>query len=239
MKIICDTMENCAKLAAKRYCELLKENPQATLGLATGSTPEKLYEELIRLYNAGEISFKDAVSYNLDEYVGLTGDHPQSYRYFMDTKLFNHVDICKENTHVPCGVDATDETAAAYDAEVMAHGGVDLQLLGIGENGHIGFNEPGTSVDAITHVVELTPSTREANKRFFDSIDDVPTHAVSMGIKTVMNAREIILMAYGANKAKAVAAAVNGPIDPMVPASILQKHPNCTLYVDKDAAALL
>ena len=239
MKIIIDTKENCAKLAAKQYAELLNRKPDCILGLATGSTPEELYKELIALNKAGEISFKQVSSYNLDEYVGLTGEHPQSYRFFMDDKLFNHVDINKDNTHVPCGIDMTDEKAAEYDKEIEKAGGIDLQLLGVGNNGHIAFNEPGTPLDSVTHVVKLTQSTLEANKRFFDSIDDVPTHAVCMGIKTIMNARKIILMAYGKNKAEAMAKAINGKIDLNVPASILQLHPDCTIYMDHDAASCL
>ena len=239
MKIIINSKENCAKIAAREYAALLSSKPDAVLGLATGSTPEELYKELIAMYNAGEISFKQVTSYNLDEYVGLTGEHPQSYRYFMDDKLFNHVDINKDNTHVPCGIDMTNEKAAQYDKEIEAAGGIDLQLLGVGNNGHIAFNEPGTELDSVTHVVKLTQSTLEANKRFFDSIDDVPTHAVCMGIKTIMNARKIILMAYGKNKAEAIKAAVTGPIDPKVPASILQLHPDCTIVADEEALSLL
>ena len=239
MKIIIDTKENCAKLAAQEYKKLLNDKPDCILGLATGSTPEDLYKELIALVNAGEISFKQVKSYNLDEYVGLTGEHPQSYRYFMDDKLFNHVDIDKNNTHVPNGIDIDDEKAAQYDKEIEAAGGIDLQLLGVGNNGHIAFNEPGSALDSVTHVVKLTQSTLEANKRFFDSIEDVPTHAVCMGIKTIMNARKIILMAYGKSKASAMAAAIKGKIDLNVPASILQLHPDCTIYMDEEAASEL
>ena len=184
MKIIRDTQRNCARMAAEEYRKLLNENPHCVLGLATGSTPEMLYEELVALCKAGKLSFKDVTTYNLDEYVGLDGSHPQSYRYFMDSHLFNLVDIDKTRTHVPCGVGVTDEMAAHYD-EIKQAGGVDLQLLGIGPNGHIGFNEPGTPWDAVTHIVPLTDATRQANKRFFNSIDEVPEKAVSMGIKTV------------------------------------------------------
>jgi len=239
MKIVIGTQEYCAKLAAKQYQELLSQKPDAILGLATGSTPIELYKELIALNKAGEISFKQVRSYNLDEYVGLDGTHPQSYRYFMDEYLFNHVDINKDETHVPNGLDIDDEKAAQYDKAIEAAGGIDLQLLGVGNNGHIAFNEPGTPLDSVTHVVKLTQSTLEANKRFFDSIEDVPTHAVCMGIKTIMNARKIILMAYGKNKAAAMAAAINGKIDLNVPASILQLHPDCTVYMDEAAASEL
>ena len=193
MKVIVDSAENIAAMAAQQYVDLLKRKPNAILGGATGSTPLGLYAELIRLNKAGEISFKDASSFNLDEYVGLDGTHDQSYRYFMDHNLFDHIDIDKARTRVPSGIDTSDP--AAYDKEIAAAGGVDLQLLGIGNNGHIGFNEPGTPFGSLTHIVELTESTREANKRFFASLDEVPTHAVTMGVKTVMQARSIILMA--------------------------------------------
>ena len=239
MKIIRDTQRNCARMAAEEYRKLLNENPHCVLGLATGSTPEMLYEELVALCKAGKLSFKDVTTYNLDEYVGLDGSHPQSYRYFMDSHLFNLVDIDKTRTHVPCGVGVTDEMAAHYDDEIKQAGGVDLQLLGIGPNGHIGFNEPGTPWDAVTQIVPLTDATRQANKRFFNSIDEVPEKAVSMGIKTVMQSRRIILMAFGKNKAQAVKGMIEGRIDNSVPASILQLHPDCTVYIDDDAASML
>lgn len=237
MKVIIDSAENIAAMAAQQYVNLLKRKPNAILGGATGSTPLGLYAELIRLNKAGEISFKDASSFNLDEYVGLDGTHDQSYRYFMDHNLFNHIDIDKSRTRVPSGIDTSDP--AAYDKEIAAAGGVDLQLLGIGNNGHIGFNEPGTPFGSLTHIVELTESTREANKRFFASIDEVPTHAVTMGVKTVMQARSIILMAIGPAKAPIMKAMLQGPVTENVPASVLQLHPDVTVYMDYEAAKLL
>ena len=237
MKIIIDSAENIAAKAAQQYVALLKRKPNAILGGATGSTPLGLYAELVRLNKAGEISFKDASSFNLDEYVGLDGTHDQSYRYFMDHNLFDHIDIDKTRTHVPSGIDVSDP--AAYDKEIAAAGGVDLQLLGIGNNGHIGFNEPGTPFGSLTHVVELTESTREANKRFFASIDEVPTHAVTMGVKTVMQARSIILMAIGPAKAPIMKEMLQGPVTENVPASVLQLHPDVTVYMDFEAAKLL
>lgn len=239
MKVIQDTQRNCARMAAEQYRQLLAENPTRVLGLATGSTPEMLYEELVALCREGKISFKDVTTYNLDEYVGLDGSHPQSYRYFMDSHLFNHVDIDKARTHVPSGIGITPEKAAQYDDEIKAAGGIDMQLLGIGPNGHIGFNEPGTPWDAVTHIVPLTEATLQANARFFASIDEVPKQAVSMGIKTLMQARKIILMAFGKNKAQAVAGLLSGHIDNQLPASILQLHPDCTVYIDDEAASLL
>ena len=237
MKIIIDTEENIAKRAAQRYVELLKEKPDAVLGGATGSTPLGLYAELARLCAAGEISFKDVKTFNLDEYVGLDGSHDQSYRYFMNKNLFEKIDIDLSNTHVPSGINT--EGCEQYDEEIKAAGGIDLQLLGIGVDGHIGFNEPGTPWDSVTHVVELEQNTREVNSRFFSSIDEVPTHAVTMGIKTVMNARGIILMAIGKSKAEIVKAFIEGPVTEEVPASILQLHPNTEVYLDPEAAALL
>ena len=237
MKVIVDSAENIAAMAAQQYVALLKRKPNAILGGATGSTPLGLYAELVRLNKAGEISFIDASSFNLDEYVGLDGTHDQSYRYFMDHNLFDHIDIDKARTHVPSGIDVSDP--AAYDKEIQAAGGVDLQLLGIGNNGHIGFNEPGTPFGSLTHIVELTESTREANKRFFASIDEVPTHAVTMGVKTVMQARSIILMAIGPAKAPIMKEMLQGPVTEKVPASVLQLHPDVTVYMDYEAAKLL
>lgn len=237
MKVIVDSAENIAAMAAQQYVDLLKRKPNAILGGATGSTPLGLYAELVRLNKAGEISFKDASSFNLDEYVGLDGTHDQSYRYFMDHNLFDHIDIDKTRTRVPSGIDISDP--AVYDKEIAAAGGVDLQLLGIGNNGHIGFNEPGTPFGSLTHIVELTESTREANKRFFASIDEVPTHAVTMGVKTVMQARSIILMAIGAAKAPIMKEMLQGPVTEKVPASVLQLHPDVTVYMDYEAAKLL
>ena len=237
MKVIIDSAENIAARAAQQYVDLLKRKPNAILGGATGSTPLGLYAELVRLNKAGKISFKDASSFNLDEYVGLDGSHDQSYRYFMDHNLFDHIDIDKSRTRVPSGIDTSDP--AAYDKEIAAAGGVDLQLLGIGNNGHIGFNEPGTPFGSLTHIVELTESTREANKRFFASIDEVPTHAVTMGVKTVMQARSIILMAIGPAKAPIMKEMLQGPVTEKVPASVLQLHPDVTVYMDYEAAKLL
>ena len=239
MQIIVDTPQNIAKRAAAIYQEILAAKPNAILGFATGSTPLDLYAELVRLNKAGEISFKDVTSFNLDEYVGLSPEHDQSYRYFMEHNLFNHIDIDLARTHVPSGLDVSDEALAGYDEAIKAAGGVDMQLLGIGINGHIGFNEPGTPLESLTHVVTLTESTREANKRFFASIDEVPTHAATMGIKTVMNAHKIMLIALGENKADAIRATIKGPVTPDCPASVLQLHPDVVVFLDEGAASKL
>lgn len=237
MKIIIGTEQEIAQKAAQRYVELLAKKPNAVLGYATGSTPLGLYAELVRLNKAGALDYKDVTTFNLDEYAGLDGTHDQSYRYFMNTNLFNHINIDLARTHVPSGLDIA--AAADYDKQIEAAGGIDLQLLGIGNNGHIGFNEPNTPFGSCTHLVELTESTREANKRFFASIDDVPTQAVTMGVRTVMNARAVILMAIGKGKAQIIRQTVLGPVTEEVPASVLQLHPDCEIYLDHEAASLL
>ena len=239
MKVIVDTPEGIAKQAGAIYKEILDAKPNAVLGFATGSTPLDLYAELIRLYEAGEISFKDVTTFNLDEYVGLEPTHDQSYRYFMDTNLFDHIDLDPARVHIPSGIDTSADALAGYDEAIAAAGGIDMQLLGIGQNGHIGFNEPGTPLESLTHVVELTLNTREVNARFFDSLDDVPTHAATMGIRTVMNARKLLLIALGDAKADAVKATVEGPVTPDCPASVLQLHPDAVVFCDAPAAAKL
>lgn len=239
MKLMIDTKERVAELAAQQYRTLLSDKPDAVLGLATGSTPLGLYAALARLHKAGAIRFSSATSFNLDEYVGLAPTHEQSYRYFMMHNLFRYIDLPEERIHVPSGLDTSDDALADYDRAIEAAGGIDLQLLGIGNNGHIGFNEPGTPFGSLTHVVELTESTREANKRFFNSIDEVPTHAATMGIRTVMNAHGILLIALGKAKAEIMKKTLCGPVTEEVPASVLQLHPNCTVYCDEEAAAFL
>lgn len=239
MQIIVDTPEGIAKKAAELYREILASNPNAVLGFATGSTPLDLYAELIRLYEAGEISFKDVTTFNLDEYVGLDPAHPQSYRYFMEHNLFNHIDLDSAAIHIPSGLNIDAASLSAYDEAIAQAGGIDMQLLGIGINGHVGFNEPGTPLESLTHVVELTESTRDANKRFFESIDEVPTHAATMGIRTVMNARKLVLIALGQNKANAIRATVKGPVCADCPASVLQLHPDAVVFLDEAAASKL
>lgn len=239
MKVIVGTKEEVVRKAAQRYVELLNRKPEAVLGLATGSTPLDLYAELARLCAEGKLSFAKAKSFNLDEYIGLEGTHDQSYRYFMEQNLFSKVDLPTARIHVPSGLDVSDAALAGYDAAIEAAGGIDLQLLGLGGNGHIGFNEPGTPFELGTHVVTLTERTRRDNARFFASLDEVPTHAATMGVKTVMHARAILLLAFGRAKAEALAAALNGPVTPEVPASVLQLHPDVTVLCDEEAAALL
>ena len=220
--------------------KVLTEKSDATLGLATGSTPVGLYKLMIADYEAGKISYKDMTSINLDEYVGLPVTHPESYRAFMNRNLFDHIDIKKENTHVPDGLNPDLAAAAdAYTAYIAAHP-ADVQILGIGSNGHIAFNEPGTPFDSHTHVVTLKEGTRKDNARFFDNdIDKVPTHAVTMGLKDIMSAKFIILLANGSGKANAVKEMITGPVSENCPASILQTHPNVLVVTDEAAASYL
>jgi glucosamine-6-phosphate deaminase len=221
-----------AKVALGIFQTALAQGAQ-TLGLATGSTPVEIYDAIVN----SELDFSDVTSVNLDEYVGLAGDHEQSYRYFMDSHLFNHKPF--KQTFVPNGV-AADPQQAARDYDVIIdENPIDLQLLGIGRNGHIGFNEPGTSFDVTTHVVDLEPSTIEANARFFDSVDDVPKQALSMGIASILKSKQILLVAYGEDKADAVAAMLNGDVTPDLPASVLQQHDNVTVLIDDAAASRL
>ncbi len=235
--IIAGSSEEMSKVAAKIFADRIKAKPDLVLGLATGGTPVKMYKELIRMHKEEGLDFSKVVSYNLDEYLGLTGDHDQSYRYFMNDNLFNHINIRKEATHVLSGV-AKDPAAecAAYEEAIKKAGGIDLQLLGIGGNGHIAFNEPGSAKDSRTRVVELTQKTIDDNARFFKSADEVPKKALSMGNGTILEAKEIVLIADKASKADAIAKTIEGPVTEQVPASLLQGHPNVTIVVDKDAA---
>ncbi len=213
--------------------------PCSVLGLATGSTPIGAYRQLIEWYEKDDVDFSEVITYNLDEYRGLSHDNPQSYHYFMRENLFDHVNIDLANTHVPDGsnLDA-DEACSTYDAMVSAAGGIDLQLLGIGNNGHIGFNEPDDVFSKGTHCVDLTESTIKANSRLFDRIEDVPRQAYTMGVQNIMHARSILVIANGEAKAQAVYDMCYGPVTPRVPASILQLHSNCTVIADEAALSL-
>lgn len=237
--IIAADYDEMSRLAADKIAAQLKAKPDCVLGLATGSTPIGLYAQLVSDCKAGDISFADATTFNLDEYRGLAPDHNQSYRHFMQDNLFDHVDVDVARTHVPDGANPDAQAACdAYEAAIEEAGGIDLQLLGLGHNGHIGFNEPAPEFPKETHCVELTESTINANSRLFDSIDDVPREAYTMGIGTIMAAKEILVVANGSDKADIVRRAFFGPVTPEVPASILQFHPNVTVVVDKEAGAL-
>ena len=227
-----------SRRAAQVIAAEIAHNPACVLGLATGSTPEGAYKYLVDWYEKGCLSFTDVRSVNLDEYVGLSPDHDQSYRYFMQDNLFNHVNIDVANTYVPNGMAADPEAECKrYDEVIRSMGGVDIQVLGLGHNGHIGFNEPGAAFVRGTNCVQLTQSTIDANKRFFAREEDVPRKAYTMGIGGIMLARKVVLIASGADKAEAVAKSFFGPITPEVPASILQLHRDFVLVADEAALA--
>jgi len=236
--VVVKTPEEMGREAAAIVAEGIRSKPHYVLGLATGSTPIPLYQELIRLHKEEGLDFSSVITFNLDEYVGLPPTHDQSYRYFMDAQLFNHVNIPKRNTHIPDGM--TDDIEAhclAYEAMIEDVGGIDCQILGIGGNGHIGFNEPGSSLASRTRVVELTEKTIQDNSRFFSSIEEVPRRAITMGIGTILDAQKLVLLATGAKKAEAIAAALEGPVTAKVPASALQLHPDVTFILTEDAAS--
>ena len=239
--VVKKTYEEASQLAAKIIAEVIKEKPRCVIGLATGSTPIGTYQELIRMNKAGEIDFSQVVTFNLDEYVGVPVDHPESYRRFMNEQLFDHINIRKENTYVPDGMaDDIDGFCEYYEEQIEEHGGVDVQLLGIGHNGHIGFNEPGSSLLSRTRVKTLTERTRQANARFFDDdISQVPKYAITMGIGTILDAREVLLVANGQDKADAIAATCEGPITAQMPATVVQMHRSATLVLDSEAAGKL
>ena len=241
MKFYCgEDYEAMSRIAANIISAQIIMKPDCVLGLATGSSPEGTYAQLVEWYKKGDLDFSQVTSVNLDEYRGLSGDNDQSYRYFMNTHLFDHVNIDKSRTFVPNGLEPDSEKACReYDAVVEATGGVDLQLLGIGHNGHIGFNEPAKEFCKNTQCVDLTESTIEANARFFASADDVPKQALTMGIGCIMAARRILLIASGADKADAIYKTVCGPITPECPASILQLHPDVVLVCDEAALSKL
>ena len=237
--IITKNKEELADKAFEVMRGVLAEKEDAVLGLATGSTPLGLYQRMVKDHLEKGTSYQKARAVNLDEYAGLAGDDPQSYRYFMRENLFAHIDIDPANTHIENGL-AEDAEAECARYNALLHAlPRDIQLLGIGENGHIAFNEPGTPFDMETHVVDLTENTIAANARFFESESEVPRRAFTMGPRNIMEAKKVLLLAVGRNKAQAVKATVEGPITPMVPASILQTHPDCILIADEEAASLL
>ena len=235
--IITADKEEMGRVGASIIADDMAGAPHYVLGLATGSTPLPVYQELIHMCEDDGLDFSTVITFNLDEYVGISGEHNQSYRYFMNQNLFDHVNINKRNTHVPDGLAPDIEAhCAEYEALMDSVGGVDLQVLGIGRNGHIGFNEPGSSLASRTREVKLTDDTIDANARFFDNIEDVPTTAISMGNGTILEAARVLLFASGESKADAVAAALEGPVTVMCPASVLQMHPDATFVVTEDAA---
>ena len=241
MKIYCtENYQQMSRQAANIISAHVILKPNCVLGLATGSTPIGMYQQLIEWYKKGDLDFSQVKSVNLDEYVGLAPTHDQSYRYFMQANLFDHVNIDVANTHVPNGLAEDPEAECRrYNDIIRNLGGIDVQVLGMGHNGHIGFNEPDMAFELETHVVDLQESTIEANSRFFASRDEVPRQAMTMGIKSIMQARQILVVVSGADKADIVKKAFTGPVVPQVPASILQMHPNVLLVGDKAALSKL
>ncbi|TYS67800.1 glucosamine-6-phosphate deaminase [Sutcliffiella horikoshii] len=227
------TYDDLSQVAAEIIIKKVKKNPNLVIGMATGSTPTKLYEYLIKDYKENGTSYEGITTFNLDEYVGLDKNDANSYYEYMNKNLFKHININRENTHIPNGkAEDLEKECRDYERKLHSKGPVDIQILGLGENGHIGFNEPGTRFDSKTHVVKLTESTRKANARFFETMDNVPHHAITMGIDSIMNAKEILLLVSGKNKAKAYDQLINGSVSDSFPASILRKHPCVKIIAD-------
>ncbi len=238
--IIAESYEKMSALAADIFERQLLRKPNSVLGLATGSTPVGLYKELARRHKEKGLDFSQVTTFNLDEYLGLRPTHPQSYRYFMDENLFKHINVPPSSVHVPYGhADGVLEFCEWYEAQIRAAGGIDLQVLGIGGDGHIAFNEPGSSLGSRTRLKTLTEETIKDNARFFDKQEEVPRFAITMGVGTILEAKKIILLANGAKKAKIIAEAIEGPITSQVSASALQLHRDVVVIVDREAGAAL
>lgn len=237
--IIFDTQQELDAYAAELFINIVNEKPNAVLGLATGSTPIGIYDKIVESFNENKVSFKEVTTFNLDEYVGLKPENDQSYAYYMNKHLFSHIDIPLEQTHLPNGMaqDIEEETAR-YDAMLDAQP-VDVQLLGLGHNGHIGFNEPDVNLSGGTHAVKLKAETLEANARFFASMNEVPKYAITMGVGSILKANTIVLAVRGADKAKIVKEALTGPITTSVPASLLQTHARVIVLLDREAGRML
>lgn len=229
-----DNYEEMSRKACSILVEHIQENQNPVIGLATGSTPEKLYSCLIDEYKQGKVSFQHVTTFNLDEYVGLKKDDVNSYHHYMKEKLFDHVDLEEDRIHLPNGQSGNvEQDCLAYEKQIEEAGGIDIQVLGLGLNGHIGFNEPGTPFSSLTHAVELSQSTRRANARFFSGIDEVPTQAISMGIASIMASKKILLLVSGKQKAEALHRLLNSEVTEAFPASILQTHPDVTILADE------
>ncbi len=238
--LVCKNYDEMSKKAAQIIASQVTLKPDSVLGLATGSTPIGMYKNLVKMYNDNELDFSDVKTFNLDEYYQLPRDNDQSYYYFMHENLFNHINIKEENINIPNGMNEDVEAECEkYDTAIKNIGGVDIQVLGIGHNAHIGFNEPASIFEKGTNLVDLKESTIQANARFFESIDDVPKKAVTMGIGSIFTAKKIMLMASGEGKAEAIYNTVHGNITPEVPSSILQLHEDVVLILDEEAASKL
>ena len=234
--IVCNDYAEMSALAAEQVASVIKSKHECTLGLATGSTPVGTYRELIKKYDAGELDFSGVKTFNLDEYYPICPKNENSYRYFMEDNLFDKVNIKKENINFPCGnAENADEECERYENAIQNGEGIDLQILGIGQNGHIGFNEPDEALEVKVHVTSLDESTIIANSRFFDSADQVPKQAITMGMGSIFSARSIILLANGKAKHNAISALLDDKITPSVPATFLKLHPNVLIVCDKEA----
>jgi len=235
--VIRRTYDEMSKAAAQLVVDVLNTKPNAVLGMATGSTPLGLYQELVRLFKAGQVDFSRVTTFNLDEYVGLNANHPQSYHFFMHEHFFQHVNIPRHNINIPSGTTSNYPAFCQwYEGRIAECGGIDLQILGIGSDGHIAFNEPGSSLSSRTRLKTLSKQTIDDNARFFERREDVPVYAITMGVGTILDARSLILVASGKGKSKAISQAVEGPVTSMVTASAIQMHREATVIVD-DAAA--
>lgn len=233
-------MASASRMAVRFALNVLDRKKDAVLGLASGDSPLLFYKELIRLNKEQKIDFSGVTTFNLDEYVGLPGDHPCSYRFTMQKNLFDHININPENIHIPDGMaEDIGKECLEYERSIEKKGGIDLQLLGVGIDGHIGFNEPSSSLNSPTRIKTLTDQTRWDNARFFDNLDEVPRHCITMGVGTIMRSRKIFLLAFGEKKADVIAKTVEGPITALVPSSILQTHPKVKIFIDEAAAEKL
>lgn len=229
-----------SQLAARMIVDKVIESPSVTLGLATGGTPLGMYQWMRRFSEEQHVSYRDVQTFNLDEYVGLDREHPNSYYQYMMENLFAHIDLPAEKAHLPNGMaDDVEAECRRYESLIQQAGGIDLQLLGVGKNGHIGFNEPGTSFSSNTHLVSLTESTRKANACYFSSMEEVPTYAITMGIATIMKSKEILLLASGSQKAEVLARLHEGEVTENLPASVLKNHPHVTIIADEDALSFM
>ena len=238
--LVCTDYNEMSKMAARMILSQVTLKPKSVLGLATGSTPVGMYKELVKMYDNKLIDFSEVITFNLDEYYQLPRDNDQSYHYFMRDNLFNHINVKNENIHIPNGMsEDIEKECENYDNFIKEAGGIDIQVLGIGHNAHIGFNEPTISFERGTHLVDLKPSTIEANSRFFESIDNVPKKAITMGTGSIFKAKKIMLLACGESKAEAIYNTVYGKVVPEVPSSILQFHHDVVLILDKEAAGKL
>jgi glucosamine-6-phosphate deaminase len=235
--IVVEDYQKMSRQAARFIAQKILLNPNLVVALPTGNTPLGLYHELVRMFKEGLLNFSQITVFNLDEYLGLSPQHPQTFRSYMQEYFWNHVNLRPESCHIPSSLPEDPETECArYEQLIETCGGLDLAVLGIGENGHIAFNEPGTPFESLTHVARLSPETRAREASRFGGLDKVPTHAITMGIKTIMHAREILLLASGEEKADALSRSLKGPVTPEIPASILQLHPNLTVIADSSAA---